>query len=123
MGEFEKELLQSVKCKRVKDCLDKMTRERILSSKEILSLELVGHKVITTLLRYFTNAALSFDWEDGKSKNGKLFKYISPNFRYVFCKYTKGSTYDKLRLITDFISGMTDSYALDVYQKLRAIKL
>lgn len=123
IGKFDKELLQSIKCKRVKDSLDKMVKERILSSKEILSLELVGHKVITTLLRYFVHAALSEDWKDEKSKNGKLFKHISPNFRYIFSRYSKNSVYDKLRLVTDYISGMTDSYALDVYQKLRAIKL
>jgi dGTPase len=122
-GDYDEELLAFPKCKRIKTCLDKMVKERILTSKEILSLELVGHKVITTLLRYFTDAILSNDFTNDKSKNGKLYKFISVNFRHIFNTYSKSTTYDKLRLVTDFISGMTDSYALDVYQKLRAIKL
>ena len=31
--------------------------------------------------------------------------------------------YTKLRLIVDFIVGMTDSYAIDLYQELKGIKL
>ena len=30
--------------------------------------------------------------------------------------------YDRLRLIVDFIAGMTDSYALSLYQELTGIK-
>lgn len=32
-------------------------------------------------------------------------------------------TYYKLPLITDFISGMTDFYAIDLYRKLIGIEL
>ena len=31
--------------------------------------------------------------------------------------------YNRLRLVVDWISGMTDKYALETYQKLSGIKL
>ena len=31
--------------------------------------------------------------------------------------------YQKLRLIVDYISGMTDNFALTLYQKLQGIKI
>ena len=31
--------------------------------------------------------------------------------------------YKKLQLILDFVSGMTDTYALHLYQELKGIKL
>jgi dGTPase len=31
--------------------------------------------------------------------------------------------YKKLQLIVDFVSGMTDSYAINLYQELKGIKL
>ena len=34
----------------------------------------------------------------------------------------KLSPYDRLRLVVDFISGMSDSYALLLYQELMGIK-
>ncbi|MBK6771347.1 MAG: hypothetical protein IPG78_04255 [Ignavibacteria bacterium] len=31
--------------------------------------------------------------------------------------------YFKLRLIVDFVSGMTDSYALRIFQKIKGIRI
>jgi dGTPase len=58
---------------------------------------------------------------------------ISDNFLHVtLVDYTEGvknknfnelTLYERLILVTDFISGMTDSYAVDLHQKLSGIKL
>lgn len=34
----------------------------------------------------------------------------------------KLSVYDRLHLVVDYVSGMTDSYAVKVYQELTAMK-
>lgn len=33
------------------------------------------------------------------------------------------SDYEKIHLVVDFVSGMTDSYAMNLYQELMGIKL
>lgn len=61
---------------------------------------------------------------------GKIYRMISPNFRYVARydyktkKYGNVSdigTYEMIHLALDFISGMTDSYAVNIYKSLKGI--
>ncbi len=95
----------------------------IYNDSEVLSLELVGNKVISGLLDIFVPAAISNEFDDLKSILGKYYYFISPNFKFIMNSYTEGNTYNKLQLVTDFICGMTDFYALDLYQKLSGFKL
>jgi dGTPase len=104
-------------------------------NKEVLSLELVGDSVITDLLNIFVTECITVDTlDDHKTRAGKLFKMISNNFVFVHClneeleelsikKVCELDDYSKLLLITDFISGMTDSYAVDLHQKLKGVKM
>ena len=75
---------------------------------------------------------------DTKTYAGKIFRKISRNFiyiaeskiddgNYVGDLYSKDlinklTEYDKLHLVVDYVSGMTDSYAVKVYQELTAMK-
>ena len=38
-------------------------------------------------------------------------------------KWEELSDYEKIHLVVDFVSGMTDSYAMNLYQELMGIKL
>lgn len=55
------------------------------------------------------------------------YKLISSSFRFIYENYNKDENvskqYKKYQLVVDYIAGMTDSYALDLYQKLKGIKL
>lgn len=119
--------------------LKELTKEKCFSSHEALSLELVGDKVITTLLDIFVHALMEHDGatlSDIRTYPGKLFQLISPNFVYIAfatCDNCKCAgtleekidqlpAYNRLLLVTDFISGMTDSYAVNIYQELMGMK-
>jgi dGTPase len=113
-------------------------KDYVFPSKEVISLELVGDAVISELLDVFikdcilTNDSYTIK---SKCKSGKIFRLISDNFVYVhqlednvlvpnpIKKIEDLDNYSKLLLITDFISGMTDSYALDLHQKLKGVKM
>lgn len=102
---------------------------------EVLALELVGDKVIKTLLDIFVTTLIESNWEeleDVTSYSGKIFNLISSNFKYVAmhdynadCKkpLSDVNIYEKLHLTVDFISGMTDSYAVNLYKELTGIRL
>lgn len=132
-GKIDKELLNISTASDIKDKLDEIARKYCYSSKEVLQLELVGESVLSGLLDMFVHAIILVNKEEGaKKKENKLFHLISENFRYVQKLDATGkptrtiqdlSLYDKLLLITDFISGMTDSYAVDLYQRLSGLKL
>ena len=63
---------------------------------------------------------------------GKIYNKISENYKYIALHdyknngrkdFKKLTTYDKLHLIIDFVSGMTDSYAVSLYKELTGISL
>lgn len=140
-GEFgEDEFLKRTKnAYRLRNFLkENLLKEYIFPDKEVLSLELVGDSVLSDLLTMFVEQCIieTDDIEnDFKQRSGKLFRMISENFVFVHLinddidNPAKGKDvkdldlYSRLLLITDFISGMTDSYALDLHQKLKGVKM
>lgn len=127
--------------KKFVDDLKTITARQCFSSDEVLNLELTGDKVISTLLDVFVRTLTEHDGSklsDTKTYAGKIFRKISRNFiyiaeskiddgNYVGDLYSKDlinklTEYDKLHLVVDYVSGMTDSYAVKVYQELTAMK-
>lgn len=118
------------------DSLRKVTAESCFTSNEVLRLEIIGHKVINSLLDIFVGTLCSTSAEskmtDFKKYDAKLYQMISSNFKYVMrkeCPELKKDSricdiplYNKLHLIVDYISGMTDSYAVNIYQQLLGVK-
>ncbi len=130
-GDFgHKGLLDS---NRLVEVLKRLNRIYCYSNREVLTLELVGDRVINGLLDIFVNPLISCtEKPKAITKEGKLYELISDNFKYVCCfdykekrkiNFNEISKYDKLLLITDFISGMTDSYAVNLYKELLGVKL
>ena len=133
-GTFQKGDILFVEEKFIRE-LKGITASNCFGCKEVLELELVGDKVLKTLLDVFVPELLYStpeDIEDTRTYAGKLYKTISPNFKYIACHdYAKGGhrnfkdvpVYDKIHLVVDYISGMTDSYAVNLYKKLLGIEL
>ncbi|QWV97759.1 dNTP triphosphohydrolase [Geomonas nitrogeniifigens] len=94
---------------------------KVYSCDEVLTQEIVSEKVIKGLLSMHVEAMLGDDYLDTRKIQGKLYSQISSNFKYYFENKTERSNYDKFRLVTDYISGMTDSFALHLYQKYNGI--
>lgn len=108
-----------------KDLFD-ITRRYCFNSAEVLKLELSGETIINALLQEYVPAILHDDLENVKRHAGKLYQLISENFKYICIKKGKFldlPIYDKIQLITDYISGMTDSYAVMLYRELKGLRL
>lgn len=86
---------------------------RVYADSSVIEIELAGYKIISTLLAHFIDAVLN---EDKYGK--KLMKLFPDQF-----KTDKEDTYSKIQSVVDFISGMTDVYALDLYRKITGINL
>ncbi|MCM2534322.1 deoxyguanosinetriphosphate triphosphohydrolase [Neobacillus pocheonensis] len=132
-GSFEGTLLEFSTAKDLEKLLQQISRKYCYSDHEVITLELVGDRVITDLLDLFVDAVVNIDKKPKtKLKKDKLFHLISENFRHIQSLDSNGlpnikfedlSLYNRLLLITDFISGMTDSYAVSLHQKLLGVKL
>ncbi len=112
--------------------------------KSIITDEIVGHEVLTYLLETLCKAVLHLNFnvdavgelallpQNNKKEYKqfeKIFRLISRNFVEQFKEDTQGieinsmkHIYYRFRLVVDYVSGMTDSYAKEVYQVLKGIK-
>lgn len=103
--------------------------------RDILKSEIEGYKIITTLLDYFIPAVvhchtneLNHDLYATKKKYyQKIYELISSDYKENFIMDIKGKNdsekaYYILRLAVDYISGMTDTYAKNLYRELEGIK-
>lgn len=126
-GEYNEELIfddESNLATTLKD----FCAEKIFKFREINSLEITGHSVIKGLLDYY----IGFIFHPDKKYRNRASSLISESLIKIACeenkitdeyKIDKLSDYYKLRLIVDFISGMTDQYALNHYQKISGQKI
>ena len=73
---------------------------------------MTGFNVIGTLLENFTDAVLNPD----TPYNKKLLSLVPEQF-----KVETDEVYPKLQSVIDFISNMTDLYAVQLYKDLRGI--
>jgi len=113
-GHFEKSLIAHLP-EFEKNALDICRNESvrlIYRHPSVIKIELTGFNVIGTLLENFTDAVLNPD----TPYNKKLLSLIPEQF-----KTESDDTYAKLQSVIDFISNMTDLYAVQLYKDLRGI--
>lgn len=88
----------------------------VYNYKPVVEIEVAGYHIIGNLLKEFVQAALNPD----RSRSVKLLQLISRQFPIQ----TEGlSLYSKLQSVVDYISGMTDLYAIDLYRKMTGISV
>lgn len=102
--------------------LQKFCIEKIFSIEEIYSLELIGHSVITGLLDFYMDC-LFFRSPEYRKRAIKLIPEsiinlaIKENAPHAQ-SFNDLTDYYKLRILVDYISGMTDKYALRHFQDI-----
>lgn len=124
-GDLDKELIM------VSDGTDvrtayKQLQSKIFNSKSIQIKELGGWQSIQGLLNIYVKGAESDNFKSaGNTFEGRLYRIMSSSHREVYERVERypNPVYNKLRLIVDFIAGMTDRYAVNLYQELKGIKL
>lgn len=120
-GEFDCELIDKSKAKCLRAFCKKVSEENF-SNKDVVKRELIGNRVVRFLVKEFYEAANSKNKSNEKTKEGKLFSLISRHYRSVEAESLyPNKKYTAALLVTDFVSSMTDSYALGLYNELRGV--
>ena len=99
-----------------------------------MKLEISAHKLLNSLLDKFVPAIIYFDCKNAGFKQQKIDKKVTSllssnhvaNYRKETSKLEgeykeRDALYLRLLLVTDFLSGMTDTYAKTLYHELDAI--
>ncbi len=115
-GTFEGSLIDHIpelQRKNYKHC-SKVSIEKIYRSKTVLDVELSGYKIMETLMEALIGAAV----EPEKFHSKQLIRRFSSQY-----DIQNPNLEDRIMAVIDYISGMTDIYALDIYQKINGISL
>lgn len=87
---------------------------QIYAHRSVVEIEIAGYKIIGTLLEEFVEAIMN-----PKDKYSKKILSLLPE-QY---KSKEETTYHKIQSVVDFVAGMTDIFALDLYRKIKGISL
>lgn len=134
-GEIEGDLVSNSNCSDLIACCKRFARERIYPTREVLQLEILGRRIIHDLLDIFWEGVST--WHEGptgtielpaaSSFAGKITRLISSNYIAVFMESIRRNHledfplppwYYRIQLITDYVCGMTDTYALNLHRRI-----
>lgn len=117
-GELDKALLDIYKDenKALKD-IESFSIEKIYNHKAVVEIENAGYNVMYELLNHFIPTVLKSK-DERKSYDKMALKLLPKQF-----VYEEGSDYQKTLGVIDFVSGMTDNYATDLYRKIKGIDI
>ena len=88
--------------------------ERIYRSKDVLDIELAGFRIISTLLELMLDAVRA----PQKAYSQLLINRVSSQYAI-----RAEGLYERVQAVLDYISGMTDVFALDLYRKINGNSL
>jgi dGTPase len=120
-GSYHGELYKDSEASALIEACKKVGQKYIYCSKENLKLELMGRRVIQDLMDVFWEGA------SGSNKNGrrfarKIYDLTSRNYRVVYEKAIKDKKFPEkyccMQLMTDYICGMTDTFACTLHKRL-----
>ena len=123
-GQCEKPLLEQLHCHAQLDELLTLAREHIYCVPEVISIQAAGYQVIGDLLERFIQV-INEVAEQGTqaSSHSKMLIQLIPQQFIGPDRQPTDNPYLRLLLLTDFISGMTDSYAVALYKQVNGISL
>ncbi|WP_299765480.1 dGTP triphosphohydrolase [uncultured Dokdonia sp.] len=124
-GKLEDEIIDISEAKDIRRAYKKL-QYKVFDDKSILKKEIAGWEAIYGLLDIFVKASRSDSFQaNGNNLEARLYKIISSSHKKVYedIENYSNTEYKKLQLIVDFISGMTDTYAIRLFQELKGIKI
>ena len=115
-GRFQKSLIGQVDgaagsaMKRIQE----LSVPKIYKDPSVVAVEISGYQIIGTLLEEFTSSILT----PGSGYSKRLLSLIPEQYHN-----DRADMYSRIQSVLDFVSGMTDLYALDIFRKIKGINL
>ena len=118
-GMYEKSLIDDIpELNSVMKRIEKRSTEKIYNARKVVELEIAGFRIMSGLVEDFVTSALTPKSERDKEQQ-KILALLPKQFSFD----ESSSPYVKVMHIIDFISGMTDVFALKLYRNLRGIEM
>ena len=94
--------------------IDEISVRDIYNHKSVIEIEIAGYNVIGGLLDEFVTAVL----HPSRDKSKKLIQLVPKQFNTK-----QDSLYANIQSVVDFIAGMSDLFAVDLYRRIKGITI
>lgn len=118
---LEEELISLIPGAQGLEEIEKLSIEKIYRHRSVVEREAAGYEVLSGLLDSFITAFN--EWLDGNlsPKNRTIVNLLPKRILNSSNKDTE--IYERMLMIIDFVSGMTDSFAISLFRKIKGISL
>ena len=115
-GTFSEPLIKhaSERCRQAYKRCSEVAVKKIYRSRDVLDIELAGFRIINTLIELMIDAVTHPD----KAYSRLLIDRVSSQY-----DLHAPTLYGKIQAVFDYLSGMTDVFALDLYRKINGNSL
>lgn len=126
-GTYKYDLFHNTKEEKIMEVLGRIAYDYAFTSDAIFKLEIAADTIFNFLLDRFVNSVINYDTEEKQTVLGsRVVALISDDYRKIYKLFSEGKTegeklYLRLLLATDYLCGMTDSFAKNLYQELNGI--
>lgn len=122
-GDFDDELLLQSPVGVPLQAVLKVAMETIYTARPALEIETAGFEVLGALLGLFTQAVEARAGHDRFTTRERMLLKLLPSQFLGHGGEPDPDPYIRLLQVADFVAGMTDSYAVDLYRKLKGVDL
>ncbi len=126
-GTFGQDLFYGTYGERLMELLGDMAYRRVFSSMKIYKMEVAESAILDNLMDKLVRAVLYYDTDVRQDTiDRRVVSFISDNYKNAYRLQAEGKNeaeklYLRLLLVTDYVCGMTDSYAKRLYQEMNGI--
>ncbi|MBR1374512.1 MAG: dNTP triphosphohydrolase [Cardiobacteriaceae bacterium] len=119
-GKSKTPLLAEINSAKTLQDLREYSVKNIYSCRSVLEIQVAGYEILFGLIKIFCNAIaeISCRGEQASVREQMIFQLLPERFRR-----NADTNYRRILAVCDYISGMTDSYAVSLYKKLTGISL
>jgi dGTPase len=115
-GRFDQPLLDHIEGAQDFRRFKQLAAERLYDERSKLELQVAGFEIIGWLLHALCEAVECVASAAGVSERARMLVGLIPAGPQVAARQGR---YQRLLSVTDFVAGMTDSYAVETYRRLR----
>jgi len=117
-GSFDYPLTSLIESAEALNKIKSVSIARIYRAKPVLEKEIAGFEVINGLLNELILAIVNHTLDHASNKDKTLLRMMPVE---VTQNLEPQNLYNNIRIVLDFVSGMTDSHALTMYRKLKGM--
>lgn len=116
-GKFDQALADHCSSRDALSQIIKISIEKIYRARQVVEIEATGHEVLPGLLEEFLHAGIQLAEKKASRKYSNLSLLLPEDIRWNIQQGV--STYNLVRTIIDFVSGLTDRHAISLFRIIK----